>query len=465
MLKFALLASVTMLSVAPALAQTKPDAPVSILPPGMAEKAPNAPAQPQPNSLPPVSLPPVSLPPAILPPVAVEQPLIRWTSGDASALLFAIQGIGNRGLNPADYEPLALQAAIAAGEGEALDRAAKASFDLLYGDMRDGRTPKAARIQWLVKDTDADDMPLDMLMKKALETKDFEAVLASIEPAHPEYRVLKSSLAKTPAANVNQQRVIRANMDRWRWMPRKMADKHVYANVPEYMIRVVTYGKTIASYRSIVGKLNTQTPSLLVPAVGIVVHPPWYLPQSIIREEVGPLIARSPAAARAKGYTWTGSGKNLSVIQSAGPSSALGHMKIDMPNSEAIFIHDTPSRSLFNRPAPRAMSHGCVRADRALELGILLGILQTGQGAQDLAALIKKGKTEKVPFKEPIPVAITYFTYGTGMDGKVQAFGDVYGRDAPVIAALDKPRPVVMPAVVKPDAAVPTLPISPQVLR
>jgi L,D-transpeptidase YcbB len=443
----------------PALAQKKPDAPVSILPPGMTEKAPNARAQPQPNSL------PQAVPPLVMPPLPVEQPLMRWTLGDASALLFQIQNIATRGLNTQDYEPVALQAAIAAGEGDALNRAAKTSFDLLFGDMRDGRTPKAARIQWLVEDTDAVEFPLDMLMAKALATKDFEAVLSSIEPAHSEYQVLKASLANTPAANINQQRLIRANIDRWRWMPRKMADKHVFANVPEFNIRVVTYGKTIANYRSIVGKLNTQTPSLLVSAVGIVVHPPWVLPQSIIREEVGPLIARSPAAAKAKGYTWTGSGKNLSVIQKAGPSSALGHMKIDMPNGEAIFIHDTPSRQLFNRPTPRAMSHGCVRADRALELGILLGILQTGQGAQDLAALIKKGKTEKVPFREPIPVAITYFTYGTALDGKVQGFGDIYGRDAPVIAALNGPRPVRLPPVAPSVGIKPSLPVSPAVLR
>jgi murein L,D-transpeptidase YcbB/YkuD len=86
-----------------------------------------------------------------------------------------------------------------------------------------------------------------------------------------------------------------------------------------------------------------------------------------------------------------------------------------------------------------------VRTDRALELGILLGILQSGREAEDLAAVIKLGKTQKVPFKEPIQVAITYFTFGTGMDGKVQAFADIYGRDAPILASLDKPRPVVVP--------------------
>ncbi len=417
-----------------------PDAPVSILPPVIAM---------------PESASPVVLPPITQPPLPVVQVLQRWSVSDATALLALVQQSGSLGLNPADYLPEALQAAIQGGEGEMLDRAGMSSFNLLFGDVRDGRTPKAARIQWLVKDTDAAEFPLDSLMTRALATKDFAGALASIEPAHPEYKALKAALAATPAANLAQHKLIRANLDRWRWMPRKMADKHVYANVPEYMIRVVTYGKTIASYRSIVGKLSSQTPSLMVPAVGIVVHPPWVLPQSIIREEVGPMIARSPAAARARGYTWTGSGKSLSVIQSAGPSSALGFMKIDMPNSEAIFIHDTPNRGLFNRPAPRAMSHGCVRTERAYELGILLGILQSGRDSGELAALIKKGKTEKVPFKDSIPVAITYFTYGTGMDGKVRAFGDIYGRDVAVIASLDKPRPVALPAAVPPAPKLP----------
>ena len=441
------------LSPASALAQAQPSAPVSILPPDMAVQKPDAPAMPQPNQLPQAT-------------TSVPAPLQHWTGGDASALLFVIQTIGSRGLNPADYLSTELQAAIASGEGEPLDLAAKASFDLLFTDLRDGRTPKEARIQWLVKDTDAADSPLDALMTKALSTKNFEAVMASIDPAHPDYLKLKAALGATPVTNMAQRKMIRANMDKWRWMPRRMSDKHVFANVPEYVIRVVTYGKTIASYRSIVGKMSSQTPSLMVPAVGIVVHPPWVLPQSIIREEVGPLIASNPAAARARGYTWTGSGKSLSVVQQASNSSALGFMKIDMPNPDSIFIHDTPNRALFSRPAPRALSHGCVRTERALELGILLGILQSGREAEDLAAIIKQGKTQKVPFKESIPVAITYFTYGTGMDGKQQAFGDVYGRDKPVLAALDAPRPVALPPVIVPaNPAAPKLPTDTAILR
>jgi L,D-transpeptidase YcbB len=418
--------------------------PVSILPPSMTT----------PPAAAPVPVPPVTVPPGTVQTV-IPEVLQHWHSGDVQGLLSAIDGIAPRGLNPMDYAAIELRAALALGEGEALDRAAKTSFDLLLTDMRDGRTPKSARIQWLVKDTDAAATSLDMLMSKALTTHDFEAVLKSVEPAHPDYAALKAALAATPLSNVAQRKAIRANMDRWRWMPRQLGVKYVFANVPEYLIRVVTYGKTIATYKSIVGKMSSQTPSLMVPAVGIVVHPTWTIPSSLIKEEVGPMIANNPAAARARGYTWTGSGASLSVVQKAGPNAALGYMKIDMPNPDAIFLHDTPNRTLFAR-YPRAFSHGCLRTERAMEFGILLGILQSGQEAEDLAAIIKQGKTQKVPFKEAIPVAITYFTYGTGQDGKLQPFVDLYGRDAPILASMDKPRPVMTPTPT-PDPAPPKI--------
>ncbi len=447
------LALAVALCVHPAFAQkSKPNPPENILPPGV--NLPSAAPVVSPPIVPPIAVPMPPILPA--PPPAQPKPvvLLHWPAADAAALLASIQAISSRGLNPADYAPEVLQAAIKGGDALVLDQAANSSFNLLLGDIRDGRTPKSARIQWLVKDTDAEEFPLDALMAAALSTHDIEGTIRSIEPAHPEYRILMSALAAAPATNVALRKVIRANLDRWRWMPRKLSDKHVRANVPEYMIRVVTFNKTIASYRAIVGKLSSQTPSLIAPAVGIVVHPPWTIPRSLIKEEVGPMIARSPAAARARGYTWTGSGPTLSVVQQPGPNAALGQMKIDMPNPDAIFIHDTPGRHLFNNPIPRAYSHGCVRTDRALELGILLGILQSGKEAEDLAAIIKKGKTERVPFKENIQVAITYFTFGTGMDGKVQSFGDIYGRDAPILASMDKARPLA----VEPQAPAPVLP-------
>jgi L,D-transpeptidase YcbB len=435
------LASVTALGAAQA------QQPTSILPPGMASPAP-APAP---------ATPPVQ--PTIVPPVVVPTIAPAWSLANARALLAAIEVAGKSGLIAADYEPDVLRAAIAAGEGVPLNDLATRLFKQLGGDLRDGRTPAAARVQWLIKDSDATAMPLDTVLGDALARQDIAGALLSLEPLHPEYAALKAELARTPAANATRIRLIQTNMDRWRWLPRSLGQKHVIANVPEFILRVNTFGKNIATYRVIVGKKNTATPQLATPATGIVVHPPWVLPRSIIKEEVGPLIARSPAAARARGYTWTGSGNTLSVVQQPGPTAALGLLKIDMPNAEAIFIHDTPNRNLFGN-YPRAYSHGCLRTEKAFELGILLGILQSGASpgdelareaiAEELVTKIKAGKTEKIPFKEPIPVFIGYFTIGTGTDGKLQSFPDLYGRDAPVIAAFGKPRAVLLAPPSKP---------------
>ncbi len=370
---------------------------------------------------------------------APEMILPEWELTEAQSLLAVIERVGLRGLMPKDYDPEGLRAAIAVGQGAALNEMATRQFTRLALDLRDGRTPLAARVQWKMKDTDATTLPIDVAMGQALASGDVDGALEQLEPKHPDYARLKRALAETPTANVSRLKLIRANMDRWRWMPQNLGVKHILANIPEYMLRVVVNGKNIADYPVIVGKKTTQTPSLSAMAGGVVVHPPWVLPRSIINESVGALIANNPAGARAQGYVWTGSGKNLSVIQKAGPRSALGYIKVDMPNPDAIFVHDTPSRHLFGG-ANKTLSHGCLRTERAMELGILLGMLQKGGTAEELAALIKKGKTERVPFKENLPVYISYFTMATGKSGGLEVYQDVYGRDAAIYVSFDKPR-------------------------
>jgi L,D-transpeptidase YcbB len=396
-----------------------------------------------PSSVP--SAPPIAAPPLAVPPApATPLPAAQWTLANAESLLAVIKRIGGRGLIPADYEPEALQLAIEAGEGDALNLMATKAFTMLGTDLRDGRTPKSARKQWLVRDTDAETLPIRPILDQALATGKIGEGLASLEPEHPDYARLLDLLDVTPAADKAKIALIRTNLDRWRWMPQSLGPRHLYANIPEFMLRVYANQRNLATYPVIVGKTNTQTPAINAMAQGVVIHPPWYLPRSIINESVGALIARSPATARARGYSWTGSGKTLSVVQAPGPNSALGVIKVDMPNAEAIFIHDTPSRHLFGG-ANKTLSHGCLRTDRAMELGILLGIIQGGFAAEELADLIKAGKTTKVPFKANIPVFISYFTLGTAVDGTMKPYADVYGRDAPVIASFAKPRAALAP--------------------
>ncbi len=476
-------------SVAPVWAQTVEGTPTDLLPPAMRGDVPApkaSPAKPKPvqksvkaqpakrvaqkpkpvvtqqkpdNTQAPI---PIDLPPSVAPPAPplVTPPVIDvalpppvWTIQSAEALLAVIGRIGGRGLIPDDYDPAALQLAIDNGEGDALNAVATDAFVKLATDLRDGRTPKSARIQWLVKDTDAQTLPIRPVLDVALATGKIGEGLASLEPAHPDYARLLNLIDRT--TDKAKLGLIRVNLDRWRWMPQSLGGKHMFANIPEYTLRVFANNKVLAHYPVIVGKKTTQTPAIDAQAQGVVIHPPWYLPRSIINESVGALIARSPGTARARGYTWTGSGKTLSVIQKPGPNSALGVIKVDMPNAEAIFVHDTPSRHLFGGPN-KALSHGCLRTERAMELGILLGILQGGGTAEELAELIKKGKTEKVPFKENLPVFISYFTMGTGVDGVMKNYEDLYGRDAPVMASFAKPRSQLLvpaPIVVSPPQA------------
>lgn len=440
----AIVAGMGLVLAGPALAEKQAQsAPVDLVPPSLQTPAP--PPQKTAPSAPVAAPAPIQ---ALVPAQPVPAP--DWTIGNASALLFFIQGVGTRGLNPVDYDPDALQAAIKAGEGTALNEVATLAFTKLLVDLRDGRTPYSARVQWFIRDPDATNFPTDVMLRKALDSHDFEAVFSSVEPTHPDYAALRAALGATkdPA----RQKIIKANMERWRWLPHDLGKRYVYVNVPEYMVRVVGKGKNIATYRAIVGAPKTATPQLDAQAIGMIIHPTWTIPQSIIKESVGALIANNPGAARARGYTWTGSGKNLSVVQKFGPGNSLGMMKMDMPNPHAIFLHDTPSRSLFERPV-RALSHGCIRTDRAVEFAILMSILQADFDPHAAAEIFKRGLNDRIPFTDPVQVYVNYFTMASNGDGQLNSFADIYGRDAPVIASFAQPRqdkvatppPVIVP--------------------
>jgi L,D-transpeptidase YcbB len=114
-------------------------------------------------------------------------------------------------------------------------------------------------------------------------------------------------------------------------------------------------------------------------------------------------------------------------------------MKIDMPNPHAIYLHDTPSKQYFNQ-AVRAESHGCVRTERALELGMTLAIFGAGLDTNAVVANATSGKYTRVPMTRTLPIYITYFTMGTDISGQLSSFADIYRRDAPVLASFAQPR-------------------------
>ncbi len=364
-----------------------------------------------------------------------------WALADARALLSLLRGIGSEGLDPADYQIEALQAALAEGEGDALDQAASRSFSWLVEDLRDGRTPMFARRQWFVVDPDPDLMPTVKVMYEALKRHDVAGVVARLAPNHPDYVALKQALAETPASEKKRIALIRANMDRWRWLARDFGPQYLMTNVPEYQLRLTVNHKIIRTYRTIVGKPGrTATPQLAEIVEGVVFNPTWTVPQSIVKGEgLGQRVLNNPGWARNAGYKATrGANGYISVVQQPGPTNSLGVVKLDMPNEHAIFLHDTPNKALFNTEN-RAYSHGCIRTERALELGITLAILG-GMPKEEAVAVSISGEYNKVPIGKTMPVYITYFTMGQDINGELTTFSDIYGRDAPVLASFEQPR-------------------------
>jgi len=397
------------------------------------------PAQIEPAPVQPASAQPALAQPALAPPAPARP---AWTIPAGTELLQAVRASGTEGLSPPDYGEAALAAALRSADPDAISKAAASSYVSLARAYLQGETPTSARLDWHLAAPLADPAMLKITMDQALRSGTVRQSLKAMLPTHPHYVALRASLADT--THPEMRATLRANMDRWRWMPRMLGETHILVNVPTFELALVQNGEIIATHRIITGAKKTPTPQFSTVATGVILNPPWVVPQSIIRESVGNLVRRSPSTARARGYTWASSGGALSVTQKPGPGNSLGQMKIDMPNSYAIFLHDTPAKALFDKKV-RAFSHGCIRTHRALEFAGTLLAEVPGWDAARIAGVVQTRETTKVSLLRQIPVHVVYFTALPGPQGRVQIHPDVYGRDAPVIAALSKdatPRPI-----------------------
>jgi len=422
--------AVAALTAQPILAQSSPA-------PKITPEVPLEDVPPMPAAV--LDLPPVVDAPAAEP-APVLEPVMAWTVADAKSLLAVVKGIGSEGLMAADYKPAELAAAIAAGEGDQLDQLASRVFGWLIEDLRDGRTPMTERVQWFAVDPDQDTMPTAQVMAQALSSHNVAGVVAALAPTHPDYALLKDKLALTKDAPTRA--LIRANMDRWRWLKRDLGDIYLMTNVPEFQLRLVVKNKIIRTYRTVVGKPGkTATPQLAETVTAVVFNPTWTVPQSIVKGEgLGAKVLGNPGWAKSAGYKATKAADGtVYVVQQPGPSNALGLMKIDMPNEHAIYLHDTPSKEFFNHEV-RAYSHGCIRTERAVELGMTMAILGAQMPAAEAVEVSNSRTYTKVPMTRTFPVYLTYFTYARSIDGELKPFADIYGRDKPVLDSFAKPR-------------------------
>ncbi|HEX3677423.1 MAG TPA: L,D-transpeptidase family protein [Sphingomicrobium sp.] len=402
---------------APAPAAAKPKMPAPV-----ARPAPDAPVPGNPDYAPDQPQPAQSVPaPAPLPPVV-------WDPISATDLVQYIEQLGAEGLNPDDYDPDGLKAAIAAGDPVAVSAAATERFDQVSSDLALGHVRRAARADWYIVDNDLNAQKQDALLRSALERHDITGALNGLLPIHPQYAALKAALAETAADDTATRDRIRLNMDRWRWLPRELGEKYIIVNVPSFHATLVQDGATRWKERAIAGKLSTPTPQLNAMATGVILNPWWEVPKSIEHEAAGKKGFVSVKGPDGEIQRWR---------QPPGPTNALGQLKFVMPNSKAIYLHDTNARSRFN-DSVRALSHGCVRTQHIVDLATQLLGDDNGTWTPDrIQATLESKKTVQASFVKPVPVYIVYFDQAALVDGKIVDYKDMYGRDAEEEAALN----------------------------
>ncbi|MXN43632.1 L,D-transpeptidase family protein [Shinella kummerowiae] len=256
----------------------------------------------------------------------------------------------------------------------------------------------------------------------------------------PDGVVGKASIRKMTGGDSVADKVgkLEVALEQARWLPVDLGARHVFINQPAFQVYYYEDGAEKFSMRTVVGSKANQTYFFQDQVQTVEVNPYWGVPQSIIVNEMLPKLRNDPSYLDRMGYevavggravpsssvNWYGSTAGVSVRQPPSGDNALGELKILFPNSHAIYMHDTPSKSFFKKDM-RALSHGCVRlAEPRKMAAAVLGVSEDEVGKE-----IAAGRNKALSVKADIPIYVAYFTAWPNKDGKVEYFDDVYGRD------------------------------------
>ena len=268
---------------------------------------------------------------------------------------------------------------------------------------------------------------------------------------------------KPESASAEIDRIL-INMERWRWMPEQLGKLYVWDNVPEALTRIVKDSRIIHTDKIIVGQPTWPTPSFSADMTTIVFHPTWSVPDGIKARELAPLLRKSSGGGLfglfgggysaesvleayqlrvyvnghqvdANSIDWSKVDmRSISFQQPPGPKNPLGDVKFMFPNKHDAYMHDTPERNLFVKSF-RALSHGCMRVEHPRRLATVLLAEDKGWSEAKVGGLFT-GDSQEVRLSTHIPVHVTYFTAMVDNEGKLRTFGDLYGLDDRVGAAL-----------------------------
>jgi murein L,D-transpeptidase YcbB/YkuD len=243
-------------------------------------------------------------------------------------------------------------------------------------------------------------------------------------------------------------------LERERWMHHDRAARHVWVNLPDFTAKIVDQGRIVFETRVVIGKNvpDQRSPEFSDLMEHMVINPSWGVPRSIIVKEYLPLLQANPNAVShlqvidRNGRVVSRGAVNFAAYsartfpfalrQPPSDDNALGLVKFMFPNPYNIYLHDTPSKSLFAKEV-RAYSHGCIRVADPFDLAHALLSVQSADAEAEFDTKLKTGNETTVKLLAPVPVHLVYFTAYPGAKGRIGYRRDIYGRDAALFAALD----------------------------
>jgi len=246
---------------------------------------------------------------------------------------------------------------------------------------------------------------------------------------------------------------LRVNLERGRWVLHEIKGEFVLVDVAGFDVAYFRDDEPIWTSKVVVGRPYRETPVFKSEITYVVLNPTWTIPPGILAKDTLPAVKRDPGyLARHRIRVIDANGREVSpwsvdwsryrtsipyqLRQDPGPDNSLGLVKIMFPNPYLVYLHDSPAKSLYDRDE-RAFSSGCIRVARPFELTELVLNDRAQWNAAAIQSVIDSGKTRTVNLAKPIPVLILYWTAQPTPDGQIVFRNDVYGRDAPTLAALD----------------------------
>jgi murein L,D-transpeptidase YcbB/YkuD len=255
-----------------------------------------------------------------------------------------------------------------------------------------------------------------------------------------------------------RQKQIIINLERLRWLPRNLGARHIRVNIAAFTLDAIRKKEKKVSMRVIVGKAYNETPLFSKKIGYIEFNPYWNVPRSIAVEELLPKIKSDAGYITNNHYElvagWAPESPVLNsdyidwksvdetnfpgrIRQLPGPWNTMGRVKIMFPNSYDVYLHDTPSKYLFQR-VDRALSHGCIRAEKPIDLAVFLLSDNPKWSRKRIEAIIKSGNHHAVPITSQCTIHLLYHTAWVDNEQKINYRRDIYGRDRILWEALQK---------------------------